>query len=109
MRVIEPLIPVLADQQTDRVLPAAGPAGEAGEGPEEAGPEETVHASGLLGRDTRPQALGPSVTEAYDLVIRSHLHCENCTALSFLNGWSCLASYEVIRIVLPTNFCCVIN
>lgn len=59
MRVTDPLLLGLADQQTDRVLPAAGPARETREGPEEDGPEETVHASGVLGRATPPQAHQP--------------------------------------------------
>lgn len=37
------------DHQAGRVLPAAGPSREAGEGQEEAGQEATVHAPRLLG------------------------------------------------------------
>ena len=38
-----------ADQQADRVLPAAGSPREAGERQEEVGQETTVHATGILG------------------------------------------------------------
>lgn len=48
---------IVSDQQTDRVLSAAGPEGEAGERQEEIGQEAALHATGFLGKHGQESAL----------------------------------------------------
>lgn len=56
------------DQQADRVLPAAGPQREAGQRQEEAGPETTVHASGILGTPLLLSPIQPFSKKTYFLL-----------------------------------------